>query len=111
MTSRGDLDLHMGQLGDPVVQENFDRIQQFVESDLFLTFQGRLVRAELSGAGDWFVAHGLGYVPTDAIVTANPTNADVYIKTDEFDSERMVINVNQECTLRILVGSFRENLA
>ena len=117
---REELELLEYQTQDPVAQENFDRIQTNLESQLFLRFEGDLIEFEAlvpTAAAlpySFSYDHNLGYLPKDLWVTNSNESSSVTIDYDATTTTQFTVDISGvsngsedvTVTIRMFVGSF-----
>lgn len=90
---------------DPVVLENFKKLERYFQGQNQL-FGFEHIIVEADKAQDQIrVRHNLGYTPRDVIVT-DQTGARVHFLHDKFDSEFIVASSEGKGRLRAFVGTF-----
>ena len=82
---------------DAYIIENFRRIQDFLNSQVFLM-------------GDFKFKHNLDFIPKDIIQTAKTGTATVTFNYDRFDENYIDITTSGAVTVRFLAGSMRNDL-
>lgn len=94
------------QIQDQYVRKNFENIQKYFEAQnqlLNFKFFERVFNAEITGAK---IAHGLGYIPLDILVTRMTGEGSVTVKYAEFTNEHVVLDVSGPCRIRFYVGTY-----
>lgn len=101
------LDLNLN-IDDPVVRDNFDRLQQILEADIFRNFRCEHFEFYLPAAGVFEVDHLLGFVPEDVVVTSSSGGAVVDFNLDEATDTSIEITTDDETTVRCFLGTYDE---
>jgi hypothetical protein len=101
------LELFASQTEDPIAQENFDRIRQFLERAMFLRFEGDKFEIEFSGAVTNFrYTHNLGFVPKDVWLTSDIGAGSATFNYELFSDTELDITTSGAVTIRFFAGSF-----
>lgn len=97
--------LDLGLVQDLNLKDLFQYIQRMANINP-LFGKGMAVK-EYSFTGavtDAKISHGLGFRPTDAILTYKSGTATVSFNYDNFDEDNIVVTTSGATTLRILLG-------
>lgn len=101
------LELLEYQTEDPVAQENFDRLQVYLESQLMLRFEGDLFEITIGSAvTDFAFPHNLGFLPTEIWTTNVKNGVTVSFNYDLTTNENIYITTSGATTIRFFCGSF-----
>lgn len=103
--------LILKDLTDPYIQENFLRLQNFLNNDIFLNSELKFFEVTFSAAATNFkFKHNLGYLPKDAWLTGQSGTATVSFNHSLFSDQFLDITVSAATTIRFLAGRFRSDL-
>ena len=97
--------LNIDQITDPYMRKNFEEIRKyFQEQDQLLDFAffEQVFAQAQSGVK---IAHGLGVVPLDILVTYITGTGQVTFKHGQFDSKHIVLDVSGPCRVRFFAGT------
>ncbi len=110
-----DLELIIQDVSDPVVRENFDRLQKLADDDLFGKFKGKHVEIERAKDGTYSYQHNLGYRPHDVLQTSLITDGAATLVWNYADFNRTSVSftvaglgVGETITVRAFIGSYVE---
>lgn len=111
-----DLELQTANVQDPVVRDNLDRVQQFVDENVLMRFRGKHVEIERSADGTYTYNHNLGYRPRDVLQTSVRTQGTATIawNYDSFTTSSVSFTVaglaaNETLTVRAFIGVYLED--
>jgi hypothetical protein len=103
------LDLILKDVSDPILRENFFRIQQFIASNTFTANDFKFIEADVpKEASAYPVNHGLKYTPTDIIPLSAEGDFNYFFRTDMSDGKNVYINSDGPVRLRFLVGRINQ---
>lgn len=103
--------LILKDIQDPYVQENFLRLQQFLNNDIFLNSELKFFEVTFTAAVTNFrFKHNLGYLPKDAWLTGQSGTATVTFNHSLFSKDFLDITTSAATTIRFLAGRFRNDL-
>lgn len=103
------LDLRLAEITDPILRENFRRIQEGLTELAFLKGKWRFVEIEFKGAlADQPFAHGLGFAPKDVLVTSVLGSGSVTWSYSKFTREHVYLSSTGPVTVRAFIGSYYE---
>ena len=112
----GDLELVIAEVEDPVVRENFDRLQKLSDEDLFSKFIGKHVEISRVANGTYLYLHNFGFRPRDVIQTSVITEGVGTFKWNygSFDRTNVSFTVaglvaGETVTVRAFIGSYAED--
>lgn len=101
------LELLEYQTEDPAAQQNFDRIQTYLESQLMLRFEGDLFRVVVGSAVvDFAFPHNLGFLPEDLWFTSIKNGVTASFNYDLTTKDYLYLTTSGATTLRFFAGSF-----
>jgi hypothetical protein len=95
-------------IDDPVVRDNFDRLQQILESDVFRNYRCEHFSFYLPEAGTFELDHLLGFIPEDVIVTSVTGGATVDVDLESADENTIEVTTDAETTIRCFLGTYEE---
>lgn len=96
---------------DPYILENFQRLSNFLNSDVMLMGNFKFYTLTFTGAvTNYRFKHNLDFVPKDLILTSITGSATVTINYDLFTKDYIDITTSGGTTIRFLVGSMRNDL-
>lgn len=96
-------------MADPILRENFFRIQRFMAENLLLSTDFKFIEADVPVATYSFpIQHGLSFVPTDIIPLAAEGDNNFYFNTAETDRDNVYVATHGPVRLRFLVGRFKQ---
>lgn len=106
-------ELNLSNVQDPVVRDNFSRLNESIVKDPYISGSFKLVEGTVTGnnSGAKF-RHNLKYVPKDAILTSaiwSGTIGVLTIRNDRFDETHVEVTVSglsptESVSFRALVG-------
>lgn len=101
------MDLNVDPIGDARTRENFQKIIEEFGKNPFLkgtfrVFESSPKKADTSHK----IIHGLGFAPTDIIITFISNDATVRPVFSDVTRTVIAFDVSKECTFRCLAGSF-----
>lgn len=97
---------------DPIILENFSRIETFMKEDLIYRGRFKFFEFEVPAALSNFpVAHRLNFVPVDVIMLSvrNSDGSTVTWHYDDFTSTYIYVTTSGPCTVRAFIGRYGEN--
>ncbi len=110
-----DLELRVQDIEDPVVRENFDKLQRLSDDNLFGKFKGKHFSVVLTKNMTYSFKHNLGFAPQDVIPTSILTggSATLVWNYSLFDRTNISLTVAglagvETLTVRAFIGSYRE---
>lgn len=98
------LDLLTDNLDAEKIQENFQKLRQFIAQNPILGGSFKVYRVNVTNPSTTYrVFHDLGFVPRDAIITyvSVGTATPIY---QSFTKESIELNVSNACEIRMLLG-------
>ena len=109
MTSN--IKLAKGEIKDPYVRDNFEKVETHLNKDVVGRFKFRFISHTFpNSTASAKIQHKLTYTPMD-IILLSVTNTDGVTITwhyDDFDATNVVVTVSGACTIRFLVGRYEE---
>jgi hypothetical protein len=97
------IDLYTSQIVDKYIRENFRRLKNLSRKNPFLAGQFNFVTITVDAAvTNLKVAHSLGSVPMDVILT---NGAPVTFNFSKFSDTHLDITTTGPCTIRAFVGT------
>lgn len=100
------LDLILKDITDPKLRENFYRIQRFTTLQALLLVDFTFFEVTIQTGPAQAVAHGLGYIPKDILVTSALGNLNYYFNTNLFDKTNIYVTAAGPVTLRFFAGTY-----
>ncbi len=102
-------EINLENVSDGPTQENFLRIREHIENDLFTRFLGKHFEVQLEGTLTQFrYRHHLGFVPRDILETSR-IGAALTWHYDLFDETHLVVSTTGDVRVRAFIGTFRED--
>jgi hypothetical protein len=96
-------------IDDEFIRENFKRLTLFLQK--FPFFRGEWVFIEktfTAAATNLNIAHGLGFKPTDIILTSTIGAGAVTFNYSSFTDTNINVTVTNSCVIRFFVGAYKE---
>lgn len=100
------LDLILKDISDPILRENFFRIQRYIATQSIVTPDWKFFEVTLPQGDLVPITHGMRYVPKDIIVTSVLGDQTFYWLYAKFDRTNLYISTAGKCTLRFFAGTF-----
>lgn len=110
MAIQGDIHLFENTIEDPYVLENFKRLKIFLRDNALFKF-GFIYKTFEIPAGlttNFKFKHNLNFVPKDLITTAVSNNAVLTWHFDTFDKDFVYLDASAPCSVRVLLGSYKD---
>lgn len=105
------IELILKDIEDPHVRENFFRLSQFINRQVWFEGDFQLYDVTIPGEYDSFkVRHGLTFIPADIIPLAVEGNYNFYFKYKDFDTENMYIHAEGAVRIRFLAGKLKDQI-
>lgn len=106
------LKLYLNEINDPVIRENFFRLQLNNQQDSMRKSRFRFFTFSVPGAvSNLRIPHKLNYVPID-VIQLSVTGVDTTTVTwhyDSFDATFLEVSTDGACTVRAYVGRYEES--
>lgn len=103
------IELNLELIEDPIVRENFLKVQQFIKEWPFTKGSWRFVDVTFIGAVTNFkYPHALGFKPLDVVQTFKSGAGAVTYNYDSFDSTNLDITTTGAVQVRFFVGRYAE---
>lgn len=103
------MNLRIEEVTDPIVRDNFQRIEEGIKTYPFLKGTWRFVEIEFSGAiANFNYRHGLGFIPKDVIQTSLVGSGAITWYYDQFSRDNVVLTSTGPCIVRAFIGSYTE---
>lgn len=109
------LELRINDVADPIVRDNFDRLQQLSDEDMFSKFKGKHFEVTVDKNMTYNFAHKLGFAPKDIIQTSLRTagSATLVWNYNSFNRTSVSFTVAslagaETLTFRAFIGSYTE---
>ena len=103
------LEINVPEVQDPVAKENFNRVREYIQEDVFDRFEGKHFEIDLGGAvTNWTYPHHLGFQPKDIIQTSLTGAGALTWNYDSFTREYLNITTTAACTVRAFIGRYEE---
>lgn len=105
------LSLPLLGITDKRVVENFRLLRDFLKKDGFLCGEFVLIDYKATAAGTFLLAHGLKFIPLDAITISRTqlSTATVTWNFDAFTATQVSVTVSGPVRIRALVGTYKED--
>lgn len=103
------IDLILKDINDKYVRENFFRLSNFINQEVF--FQGDFFFFEIDipkADPDYKIRHGLNFVPQDVFFLAVEGDHRFYFKWEDFDKEFIHVYTSGPCVIRFIAGRLSE---
>jgi len=101
-------DIILKDIEDEYVRENFARLDAFLQKFPLFRANFKFFEIEIPRAvTNWRVNHGLGFVPTDILVT-QVSSGEVTWNWSLFTRDYLDITTTAACTIRAFIGAYRE---
>lgn len=105
------IDLILKDIEDPYVRENFFRLSQFINRQVWFEGDFQLYDVTIPREyNDFKVRHGLTFIPADIIPLAVEGNYNFYFKYKDFDTENMYIHAEGPVRIRFLAGKLKDQI-
>lgn len=101
--------INLKDIKDPYIKKNFEEIQSSNAVNNQLQGFKFFEKTFEAGEGHFRLAHGLGYIPQDIMVTKICGPGLVQFNRDLFSSTHLDMTVSDACTIRFFVGSYWQN--
>lgn len=103
------IDLNLDLIDDPVVRENFLKVQQFIKEWPFTKGTWRFYDVSFVGAVTNFkYPHNLGFIPKDVVQTFKSGAGTVTYNYDSFDATNIDITTTGAAQIRFFLGRYAE---
>lgn len=100
------LNLRIEEIPDPIVRDNFQRIEEWFRTLPLLKGTWRFIEINVDKAeANLKIPHRLRFKPTDVIMTSKTGSGDVTWHYDLFDRTKIEITTTGPCVIRAFVGS------
>lgn len=104
------INLRLEEITDPLIRDNFLRLDRALKEFTFLKGNWRFVEIEFAGAvTNYKFPHGLNFMPRDVLQTSKTGAGSLTWNYDSFDRTNLDITTTGACTVRAFVGSYRED--
>lgn len=103
-------DFILKDIEDEYVRENFNRLNDFMRA--FPLFKGSFKFCNLvfdRALTNQKIAHGLGFKPTDVLVSRVLGPGILTFEYLDFDDKSLVITTTGACQVRAFIGAYRED--
>lgn len=105
------IDLILKDVGDEYAKENFFRLKNFIDSQIFFEGDFKLFDISIPNRDlDYKLLHGLSYIPSDIIPVSGSGDFNYYFKFQQFDKRYIYISANGPVRIRFLAGKLKDNL-
>jgi len=114
MTVSIDNTLKIIELGitDPLAQENFKRLKILLRETPFIKMNPFFFAINITGTVTNFkFKHNLGFVPKDVVLLAVSGGFSVTFHYDLFDKDFIVLSTTGGCTIRCILGAYKDESA
>lgn len=105
------IQLLIQEIEDPVIRENFRRIQrELTEIQVLLKGEWKFFEITFTGVvTDFDYPHKLGFVPKDIIQTYITPGEAILWNHESFDKTNINVTTTGACTVRAFIGSYLES--
>lgn len=101
--------LILKDIEDKYVRENFRRLTEFVNDQVFFEGNFEFFEVDIKSADSNFkVKHSLKFIPQDIFFLAVSGDHNFYFKYQDFDRNFIYISANGPCVVRFLAGRLSE---
>lgn len=105
------LDLILKDIEDPVARENFFRLSQFLNQQVWFEGDFQLFDITIPREYENFkIKHGLTFIPADIIPLAVEGDYNFYFKYSSFDAEYMYVTARGPVRIRFLAGKLSNQI-
>jgi hypothetical protein len=94
--------LDLSQIDSPVARENFRKLDEEIQASPFHNGQWQLFDIRFGASGTYRVAHQLGFIPLDILVTHD--TAGFAYDHEDFTSDQITVTIAGEGRVRFLLG-------
>jgi hypothetical protein len=103
------LDLILKDITDPLIRENFARLQTALLQARVLGPDFKFMEIDISSdVTAQPIAHGLGYAPTDVLILSSIGDYNFFFDYVKFDKTNLFITTHGPVRLRFLVGRYED---
>jgi len=103
------IDLILKDIEDPYIRENFFRLTEFINRQVFFDGDFKLYDVTIPGEFNSFkIRHGLTFIPVDIIMLSVEGNYNLYFRYKDFDKDNMYLNTEGPVRLRFLAGKLKD---
>lgn len=103
------VELILKDIEDPYVRENFFRLSNFLNQQVWFEGDFQLFDIVIPGAFENFkIKHGLTFIPADIITLAVEGNYNFFFKYTSFDTEYMYVQAEGATRIRFLAGKLKD---
>lgn len=97
--------INVKDVGDKLLQDNFDAIRAFINRSIVLSTYWKMFDISYAAAVTADIRpHGLDFIPTDIIQTYKTGAGSITFNYDSFTSTNMSITTTGACRVRFLIG-------
>lgn len=100
------MNLRIEEVTDPIVRDNFQRVESAIGSFPFLKGSWRFVEIEISSATTIKFKHGLRFIPKDVIQTSLIGSGSATWNHQNFTRDHVEITTTGPCVVRAFIGSY-----
>lgn len=105
------IELILKDIEDPHVRENFFRISNFLNQQVWFEGDFKLYDITIPKENPNFkIRHGLTFIPADIIPLAAEGNYNFYFRYSQFDKENMYVNAEGPVRIRFLAGKLSDQI-
>jgi hypothetical protein len=105
------IDLILKDIEDPYIRENFFRLTQFINRQVWFEGDFQLYDVTIPAHTKFFkVRHGLTFIPTDIIPLAVEGDYNFFFRYKDFDAENMYIFATGPVHVRFLAGKLSDQI-
>lgn len=105
------IELILKDIEDPVTRENFFRISNFINRQVWFEGDFQLFDITIPGENPNFkIKHGLSFIPADIIPVAVEGNYNYYFKYINFDREYLYVAAEGPVRIRFLAGKLKDQI-
>lgn len=98
------IDLNISDVEDKTLRDNFQKVKDRVEGFPFLRGTWRFQEVAFTASGTFSIAHQLGFVPKDVILTSSVGAGVVTFHYDAFTRDNLSMTTTGPVTVRFFVG-------
>lgn len=105
------IDLILKDVQDEYAQENFSRLKNFIDAQVFFEGDFKLFDITIPGKfSDFKQLHGLSFIPSDIIMLSGFGDMNFYFTHQKFDKQFLYITTNGPVRIRFLAGKLKDKL-
>lgn len=111
MATYGEINLIENSIQDPAALENFKRIKVFLRDENVIKtgFVFRTFEVPAALISNFKFKHNLNFVPRDVIVSSILNDATITWHFNNFDKDYIYLSTSAATTLRVFLGTYKDN--